>query len=346
MLWNSLFQHLKGKPHPHRCVTLTGMAGKAAQRAVAMMVTEAHMAAVCLHGSHGSHGSHVATPLSLTIPWLLEAPSSMAHPGLSSAPSGALMAPHMHHQQALPAHAKAAQSFWWRMLVRAVRASQHLGVSTKAPGEEEEESHEPLLSASPALESAPSAAALPPALPLPPAPPVSAALQEPPEQGPVATAAEDPAIQAPGAASEAAQSGQQHAGSAATAGGSDGSNGSNGSGGSDGFGGSSRGLWEHKRASGGHAVQLESPVSDACCSGVDQQPGGCCCVHAGTCCCHAACEEGFTESADIGDGASGKGKGKSHRTWCAVVSPHVVVSFVRPQAALWLLVAALDCGGT
>ncbi|CAI5488158.1 unnamed protein product [Closterium sp. Naga37s-1] len=299
--------------HMQRC-----MAGKAAQRAVAMMVTEAHMAAVCLHGSYGAHHT---TPLSLTIPWLLEAPSSMAHPSLSAAPPGALIATHTLHQQPLPSHAKATQSFWWPVLVRAACASQHLGVSAKAREEkEQEESHEPLLSASPAA-ALEAVASVPPVSPVPPAPPASAAaaLQEPSERGPAAaTPAAAPAIRAPGATSDAAQSGQQHAGSAVTT-----TAGSFDSGGSD-CSGDSRGWWEQKRVSGGCAVPLESPVSDACCSGVDQQPGGCC-VHAGTCCCHAACEEGYAGSADYGGGESETGKGKRHRTWSA---GHVLKPFV------------------
>ncbi|CAI5973981.1 unnamed protein product [Closterium sp. NIES-64] len=80
---------------------LSCMAGKAAQRAVAMMVTEAHMAAVCLHGSYGAHHT---TPLSLTIPWLVRSACS-----LSAAPPGALIATHTLHQQPLPSHAKDQQ---------------------------------------------------------------------------------------------------------------------------------------------------------------------------------------------------------------------------------------------
>ncbi|CAI6005600.1 unnamed protein product [Closterium sp. NIES-65] len=59
--------------HPHLPLIDFRMAGKAAQRAVAMMVTEAHMAAVCLHGSYGAHHT---TPLSLTIPWLVRSACS------------------------------------------------------------------------------------------------------------------------------------------------------------------------------------------------------------------------------------------------------------------------------
>ncbi|CAI5465055.1 unnamed protein product [Closterium sp. Yama58-4] len=296
---------------------LSCMAGKAAQRAVAMMVTEAHMAAVCLHGSYGTHHT---TPLSLTIPWLLEAPSSMAHPSLSAASSGALMATHALHQQPLPSPAKATQSFWWPALVRAACASQHLGVSAKAR-EEKEQENEPLLSASPALEAV---APVPPVSPVSPAPPVSAAaLQEPSERGPAAAApAAAPAIQAPGATLNTADASQQHAGSAITADGTDGTDGFGGSG--VGGSGGSRGWWKQKRASGGCAVPLESPVSDACCPGVEQQPGGCC-VHAGTCCRRAACEEGYAGSADYGGGESETGKGKRHRTWSA---GHVLKPFV------------------